>query len=218
MTARGIRLNNPTNLRHSSSKWQGAAPIQDDPEFVRYISVEYGFRSATRTLLTYEKRGHNTVAEIVSHWAPSTENDTEKYIADVCNWTGFDRDQILDIDDCETTLPLLRAMARKETGKIFPDRVILDGMRMAGVHNVEPRPVIKTAAGQATTIAGIGSGIAAAGEVARQVREVQDIASTGTDFISWLVSCGPWIAVAFVAVGSAGAFYSLWRKQKRTGA
>lgn len=223
MTARGDRLANPLNLRHSGQKWQGAADDQPDAEFVKFKSIEYGFRAAARNLLTYDKRAWNTVAEVCEHWAPrigangAIENDTDKYITDVCNWTGFDAHAILDMDACETMLPLLRAMARKEQGKVYPDKAILEGMRLAGVHDVKPVPMVKQPAVQATTIAGIGSGIAAAGEVARQVRQVQDIATTGTDFISWLVSYGPWVAVALVTVGSAGAIYAMWRKQKRTG-
>jgi hypothetical protein len=217
VTARGDRINNPLNLRHSGQKWQGATEAQIDDEFVSFKSVEYGFRAAARNILTYGKRAWNTVTEICTHWAPPSENDTAKYITDVCDWTGFTPDEVLDLDSAEVMLPLLRAMARKEQGKTYKDAVILEGMRMAGVHDVKSKPMVKQPAVQATTIAGIGSGIAAAGEVARQVRDVQSTAQTGVDFVSWLVSYGPWLAVALVVVGSGLALYAMWRKQHRTG-
>ena len=217
MTARGIRLNNPTNLRHSRDKWQGKAAEQPDSEFVAFVSIPYGFRAATRNLLTYESRGTNTVREIIAKWAPSNENDTDKYIADVCKWTGFDQDQILDIDHCATTLPLLKAMARKETGKIFPDSVILDGMRMAGVHDAPPRPVMKQPAGQAATVATIGGAVAGAGEVARQVREVQDTAQVGVDLLQWGIENAVLIALLFVVAGASGVLYALWQKNRAGG-
>ncbi len=219
MTARGIRNHNPGNLRKSTEKWQGAADVQDDADFVVFKSDEYGIRALARVLLNYKRRGWDTIGEIIEHYAPSNENNTAAYIQAVCNDCGFDSGDVLDLDQCEVMLPLVKAIIRHENGEQpYSDTVLLEGMRMAGVADVKPRSMAKQPAVQATTVAGIGSGIAAAGEIARQVRDVQDTAQTGVDFVSWLVSYGPWVAVALVTIGSAGAFYSLYLKHKRTGA
>lgn len=217
--ARGIKNNNPGNLKTvAGTKWQGAADTQDDPDFVTFTSPEYGIRALARILLQYQKRGLDTVGEIIATYAPSSENDTNAYVQAVCNDCGVDSYDILDLDNCAVMLPLVKAIIRHENGEQpYSDARILDGLRMAGIYDVKPTSMAKQPAVQATTVATIGGAVAGAGEIARQVRDVQDTAQTGIDFLQWLISYGPWIAVALIAVGSAGALYSIWRKQQRTG-
>jgi len=218
MTARGIRNHNPGNLRHSKDKWQGMAADQTDTDFVQFKSPEYGIRALARLLLNYARRGDDTVGEIISKYAPSNENDTNAYVQAVCDSCGFDSNEVLDLDQCHVMLPLIKAIIKHENGSLpYKDAVILEGMRMAGIYDVKPRSVMKQPAGQAATVATIGGAVAGAGEVARQVREVHEVAQSGADFVGWLVSYGPWVAVALIAAGSAGVLYSLWRKQQRTG-
>ena len=39
---RGIRNNNPLNIRHSADRWQGARMKQTDPSFVQFKTMAYG--------------------------------------------------------------------------------------------------------------------------------------------------------------------------------
>ena len=85
---RGLRNNNPLNIRHSKDQWEGAAENQTDKSFVQFKTMAYGYRAAWRTLHTYYKRlrdrkKHFTVENIISRWAPPTENDTKAYIQSV---------------------------------------------------------------------------------------------------------------------------------------
>ena len=85
---RGLRNNNPLNIRHSKDQWQGASITQTDKEFVQFQTMAYGYRAAWRTLHTYYKRLRDqkklfTVENIISRWAPPTENDTKAYIRSV---------------------------------------------------------------------------------------------------------------------------------------
>ena len=85
---RGLRNNNPLNIRHSKDQWEGAAENQTDKSFVQFKTMAYGYRAAWRTLHTYYKRlrdrkKHFTVENIISRWAPPTENDTKAYIRSV---------------------------------------------------------------------------------------------------------------------------------------
>ena len=85
---RGIRNNNPLNIRRSSTHWQGARKEQTDKSFVQFETMAYGYRAAWRTLHTYYKRLRDrkklfTVENIISRWAPPTENDTKAYIRSV---------------------------------------------------------------------------------------------------------------------------------------
>ncbi len=47
---RGIRNNNPLNIEHSQSKWQGMAVEQTDKRFVQFKSMTWGIRAAFKTL------------------------------------------------------------------------------------------------------------------------------------------------------------------------
>lgn len=116
MTARGIRLNNPLNIRRGPVMWVGRAPVQLDPAFVTFSSVEYGFRAAVKIWLQYRARGIDTLREIVTTWAPPSENDTAAYLADVAHRTGFHPDAPLDVRDPDTLTALLYAFTWHECG------------------------------------------------------------------------------------------------------
>lgn len=97
---RGLRNNNPLNIRHSRSHWQGMRKEQTDRSFVQFETMAYGYRAAWRTLFTYfyrfisEKRTF-TIRNIISRWAPPTENDTEAYIRSVVRLSGIEEQEKL---------------------------------------------------------------------------------------------------------------------------
>ncbi|MBQ2362978.1 MAG: structural protein P5 [Bacteroidaceae bacterium] len=87
---RGLRNNNPLNIRHSASKWQGARSEQTDKSFVQFTSMAYGYRAAWKVLESYWRHLHNkgmpfTPYNIIHRWAPPTENDTNAYVRTVCS-------------------------------------------------------------------------------------------------------------------------------------
>ena len=91
---RGLRNNNPLNIRHSNDKWQGIAATQTDAAFVQFQSMAYGYRAAWKTLDSYYRRFRSerkpyTVRTIISRWAPPSENDTEAYIRAVVRLSGL---------------------------------------------------------------------------------------------------------------------------------
>ena len=84
MTPRGIRNNNPGNIRGSSTQWQGQTGV-DDLGFAIFDSPESGIRAMAMTLLTYQNQhGLDTISQIINRWAPPTENNTEAYVESVC--------------------------------------------------------------------------------------------------------------------------------------
>ena len=56
MKTRGIRNNNPLNIRHSADRWQGVRQEQTDKSFVQFKSMAYGYRAAWKTLQSYYNR------------------------------------------------------------------------------------------------------------------------------------------------------------------
>ena len=117
--ARGIRNNNPLNIEHNkNNNWDGASAVQTDSRFVQFVSPVWGIRAAAKTFKTYSKRGVNTLAGIISTWAPPEkngvfENDTEAYIASIEKQTGFSRHDYVGV---ERYPALIAAMIKHENG------------------------------------------------------------------------------------------------------
>ena len=92
---RGLRNNNPLNIRLSSDRWQGQSPPSTSPEgekvFCQFESMEYGWRAAFRLLCHtyYGKYKLRTIRDIISRWAPPKENNTPAYIRYVSDYTGI---------------------------------------------------------------------------------------------------------------------------------
>ena len=120
MIPRGIRNNNPLNIRRSKDQWKGMAEAQSDRAFVQFKSLEWGWRAAfyllTRTY--YHKYRLYTIRNIIRRWAPSNENDTNAYIANVSKLTGIDPDEPIGIPSESPTrwIALGLAMAIHENG------------------------------------------------------------------------------------------------------
>lgn len=127
---RGIRNNNPGNIRHTGVVWLGQADLQDDPDFVVFKSAEYGIRAIVRIVRSYERLGINTVRGVISRWAPQQENDTSAYIQAVCSTCSVTPDQILNLDTILSLL--LKAIIRQENGvQPYADLVISEGIALA---------------------------------------------------------------------------------------
>ena len=81
-TPRGIRNNNPMNvLRFENSSWVGMSKDQPDSRFLKFDKPFYGYRAGIIIIArTYHQRGWRSIAAILEHYAPSTENNTKAYI------------------------------------------------------------------------------------------------------------------------------------------
>ena len=125
---RGLRNNNPLNIRHTASQWQGVRAEQTDKAFVQFVSMAMGYRAAWRTLETYHKRFEAkrmafTPRNIIYRWAPPEENDSEAYLRTVCRLANLAGNAPLvrpsrahDRTDREKLINLLAAMTCVENG------------------------------------------------------------------------------------------------------
>jgi hypothetical protein len=129
---RGIRCNNPMNIRKSSTKWLGEVEGKD-AEFETFSSPEYGIRAAVKIIRNYEKLyGIKTVEGIINKWAPPVENDTKSYVKHVASAVGVEPDKPLDLDDPLTLLKLITAMIKHENGiQPYDDNTLKAGIRRA---------------------------------------------------------------------------------------
>ena len=117
---------NPLNIRRvAGTTWKGQRAEQTDHAFVQFRTIEFGLRAAFVLLHTYSTKYHaNCIRDIISRWAPPSENDTERHIRNVCLWTGFGGNERLT----ETQWPaLVKAMARQECGVTLSEDQIQKG-------------------------------------------------------------------------------------------
>lgn len=142
METRGIRNNNPGNIRLTVplTPWQGMTLAQPDKSFVTFKSAVYGMRALARVLLQYQdKHKLRTVQQIIRRWAPPNENDTTGYIKHVAHMTGFAADELLDLHRYEHMRPLMLAIIRHENAMQMPytDSQIDKALVLAGIEPPE---------------------------------------------------------------------------------
>ena len=122
MLPRGIRNNNPLNIRRTGKdQWKGLSKTQNDRGFCQFESMEWGWRAAfyllTRTY--FQKHGLQTIRGIISRWAPPQDhNDTEAYIRNVSRRTGIGPDEPIGVPSEKPSrwMMLGVAMAIQECG------------------------------------------------------------------------------------------------------
>lgn len=209
----GVTNNNPLNLRPTQPPFEGTLRTVHTSagDFTVFQSAAFGFRAACRNLISYYDRlGIKTVRGVIERWAPSAENDTAAYVAAVCNRTGFQADQPLELKSYEVAYNLLHAMTIQEQGSFdayFKQWQLDEGLRRAGIADVPPTPLHKR-------ITAIGGTVAAAATAAPQIQSAvaqyaPDVASSPSVTLKAL-----WHVAAFI--GGALAIYGsiqLARKQ-----
>ena len=147
MKTRGLRNNNPLNIRHSADRWQGARAEQTDKSFVQFESMAYGYRAAWKTLQSYYNRFRAqgkefTVRNIIRRWAPPNENHTDAYINKVSELSGIGGDETLlppeNVEGYAKLNKLMAAMTCIECGirmKQVDTGAICQGYRFAFPEN-----------------------------------------------------------------------------------
>lgn len=116
-TTRGLRNNNPLNIRKNKTAWQGLAKEQTDKSFFVFIAPEWGYRAALRTLQSYRRaHGLTTIREWISRWAPPVENDTENYIRFVCKTAEVGENCEPDLYNKVVMCRIVAAMSQMENG------------------------------------------------------------------------------------------------------
>lgn len=136
--------NNPLNIRYREcNNWQGQ--LSPKKGFCQFVSPYSGYRAAVILLNRYKKHGACTIRQIVSRWAPPSENNTDNYVSFVVSWMNdrvsvmFDfMNGVLYSEDSvisyrEDAILLLFAMTVFEQG--FYDSSMLNVLELAVVNN-----------------------------------------------------------------------------------
>jgi hypothetical protein len=119
---RGIRNNNPGNIRIGKLRWDGQRIVQNDPDFAEFTDALHGLRALMRLLLTYHlKYGLDTVESLINRFAPPRENATDRYIHCVAAALKVKRRDVLAVATAPVLAALARAIAQQENGAPPPD-------------------------------------------------------------------------------------------------
>lgn len=85
-------------------------------KLAQYSTPEEGLAALDNNLASYGKQGINTVAGVISKWAPPNENNTQAYITDVAKRIGIKPDQPIDLSNPYTRHALSSAIMLHENG------------------------------------------------------------------------------------------------------
>jgi hypothetical protein len=116
-TPRGLRNNNPGNIRKNNIVYQGEVVPSKDEAFKQFTTMAYGYRAMFVLLHTYQRKyGLNTIASIISRYAPAVENHTETYINAVAEASGVPETSHITTTNGDVMIPIVSAMSRVENG------------------------------------------------------------------------------------------------------
>lgn len=220
----GYRLNNPGNIVHNPrNHWQGLDAPSFEGRFCRFKHPRYGIRAMAVLLINYQDKTKNnedpvdTIAEMISRWAPSHENNTDAYIKAVDRMHPRGVLDTLDMHDYNDIMPLIKAIIRHELGEPenhglvewYPQSMIDEGLRMAGVVPNAPKPMVKSKTLQGASTAAIGGTGLGILSVVEAAKEAQTLVQPGTILA---------IALALIIViGSGWAIYSRLKRRQVEG-
>lgn len=134
---RGVRNNNPFNIKDSRIAWKGENGRNDDKTFEEFMNPIDGIRAGVKILRNYKRlHGIKTVRDLINRFAPPKneqgefENHTDSYINVVARALNVEPDAVIDID--QHLLPLSRAIIKHENGMTpYSDQVIQLGIEAA---------------------------------------------------------------------------------------
>lgn len=115
---RGLRNCNPGNIRKNEIVYQGEVVPSRDDDFKQFTTMAYGYRAMFVVLYTYQKRyGINTIASMISRYAPACENHTKAYIEAVSDYSGVPATSHITTTNGDIMIPIVAAMSRVENGE-----------------------------------------------------------------------------------------------------
>ncbi len=129
--SRGLRNNNPGNIRHSSTVSYCGEIKGADKEFRTFEAMKWGYRAIFVVLHTYRLRyGICTIGEAIGRWAPHAENDTSAYIEFVVRLSGRSASEPYDTLSAEDMVPVVEAISWMENGVRAVAEEVAEGWRL----------------------------------------------------------------------------------------
>ena len=114
---RGLRNNNPGNIRRNSDVFQGEVNPSRDQQFKQFKTMAHGYRAVFKILSNYYRNYKlDTIRKMIGRWAPENENNTAAYVSLVCSYSGIGPDDLISFDR-EQMIRIVAGMSRVENGR-----------------------------------------------------------------------------------------------------
>ena len=84
--SRAKRNSNPGNLEYGKFA-RAHGSLRGDPKFAVFANPTDGFHALEVLLLT--SYGQFTLRDAIYRYAPPSENDSDQYLKNICDWTGL---------------------------------------------------------------------------------------------------------------------------------
>lgn len=129
ITPRGIRNNNPLNIRVGND-WKGERHNAKDKSFEEFTSMEFGIRAGFIILRKYITgyngltQKFNTIEKMISRWAPANENNTAAYISQVSKLSGIPSTLKISFKQKSFMVAIVDAMIFVECGQHVDKQLI----------------------------------------------------------------------------------------------
>ena len=130
---RGIRNNNPMNVKNFDIPWRGSIDNPTDETFEQFNNPAMGIRAGLRDLMNdHLKDGKKTIRGLIGEFAPESENPTSEYVNFVSNRVGVSPSAEIDFIKPSLLQDFVRATIEFENGiQPYSDRTIASGIAMA---------------------------------------------------------------------------------------
>ena len=115
---RGLRNNNPFNIRFSGINWKGKLKeAKRDADFEEFENLVFGIRAGLINLKTYYNRHElKNLLTVVTRYAPSHENDTSAYVGFLASELKILPTMDLKLNERDNLINLGWAIVKYETG------------------------------------------------------------------------------------------------------
>lgn len=118
---KGIRNNNPGNIRIANNPWQGKIPVSQntDGAFEQFTAFVFGVRAMIKLLSNHINNGYNTIHSLINKYAPVSDNSqqaVDHYINYVSSRTGLQPYTIITPSKANLK-KLVAAMSYVENGR-----------------------------------------------------------------------------------------------------
>lgn len=129
--SRGLRNNNPGNIRKNNIVYQGEIVPSQDEAFKQFTTMAYGYRAMFVVLHTYQRKyGINTIADMIIRYAPAIENHTTEYIRAVAEASGVPSTSHITTTNADVMIPIVAAMSKVENGVSAEYREVEQGWKL----------------------------------------------------------------------------------------
>lgn len=114
---RGLRNNNPGNIRRNSDVFQGEVNPSRDKDFKQFKTMAHGYRAVFKILSNYYRNYKlDTIRKMIGRWAPENENNTAAYVSLVSSYAGIGPDDLISFD-LEQMIRIVAGMSKVENGR-----------------------------------------------------------------------------------------------------